>query len=404
MVFTQRVPKELAGEVAPLNGALSESALASLPVADFGLYLHVPFCNVRCGYCDFNTYTSTELRGFRREDWANSIGLELDLAKRVIGDLPDIQTIFIGGCTPKLLQPGDFEKVFDNIESAFTSDIEITIEANPDNVTKESLSGYFKAGINRISFGMQSAVPSVLKVLDRTHDPKAVSQAVELAAEVGFKDISLDLIYGTPTETDNDWTESLLQALSLPINHFSAYSLIVEPGTKLHQQVKSGQVASPDDDISANRYLIAESQALAHGFNWYEVSNWGKGGARCRHNEIYWQSGNWWGAGPGAHSHVGGTRWWNKKHPTVWAQDLASGDSPAAGREVLTPDQLMFEAVMLSLRTFGGLAVSRLENPNPLLGLAKDGLIDPKKLDQGHVVLTLEGRLLADLVLRTLMK
>jgi oxygen-independent coproporphyrinogen-3 oxidase len=237
MVFTQRVPKELAGEVAPLNGALSESALASLPVADFGLYLHVPFCNVRCGYCDFNTYTSTELRGFRREDWANSFGLELDLAKRVIGDLPDIQTIFIGGGTPTLLPPGDFEKVFDNIESAFTSDIEITIEANPDTVTKESLSGYFKAGINRISFGMQSAVPSVLKVLDRTHDPKAVSQAVELAAEVGFKDISLDLIYGTPTETDNDWTESLLQALSLPINHFSAYSLIVEPGTKLHQQV-----------------------------------------------------------------------------------------------------------------------------------------------------------------------
>lgn len=404
MVFTLRVPKQPDGEIPPVDGSLPATALAGLSEVDFGLYLHVPFCAKRCGYCDFNTYTATELAGFSAAQWPDFIIAELELANRVLGELPEIKTIFIGGGTPSLLAPSEYQKIFDRISSKFAPDIEITLEANPDSVTKASLQGYFELGINRISFGMQSAAKNVLQVLDRTHNPTAVDQAVNHAYEVGFRDLSLDLIYGTPGESDQDWIDSLTQATSLPINHISAYSLIVETGTKLAGLVSRGELPMPDDDVAATRYQIADQFLTERGFGWYEISNWGKAGAVCRHNEIYWQSGNWWGAGPGAHSHVGGVRWWNQKYPATWGEALTELQSPAVGREELTQAQQQAESVMLKLRQRSGLSLDLVPEPAAVTELLAAGWLDPARLAAGRLVLTNEGRLMADRVAAGLIK
>lgn len=397
MVFTLRVPKQPDGATPPLDGSLPATALASLPEQKFGLYLHVPFCAKRCGYCDFNTYTATELAGFGPADWPAAILAELELANRVLGELPEIATIFIGGGTPSLLEPSAYQSVFQKISHKFAADIEITLEANPDSVSKSSLQGYFDLGINRISVGMQSAASNVLQVLDRTHNPAAVSDAVLTAYEVGFRNLSLDLIYGTPGESDQDWLTSLTQATSLPINHISAYSLIVESGTKLAGLVNRGELPMPDDDVAAARYLMADEFLTQQGFTWYEISNWGKGAA-CRHNEIYWQSGNWWGAGPGAHSHIGGVRWWNQKYPATWANALSQQKSPAVGRELLTAAEQQAEQVMLRLRQRTGLPVAMAENANAVPELLALGWLERAALDSGQLVLTQQGRLMADRV------
>ena len=399
------------GGPAPPSGELPPSALRALGSGPFGVYVHVPFCTVRCGYCDFNTYTLTELGvdGASVGTYADAALLELELATRVLGSTaPAVQTVFFGGGTPTMLAASDLVKVLDGIRAGFglAEGAEVTTEANPDSVTPASLQTLAAGGFNRVSIGMQSAVPHVLATLERTHDPVNVAKAVEAARTAGLK-VSVDLIYGTPGESLLDWRTSLDAAIDLGPDHVSAYALVVEEGTKLAAQVRRGQVPAPEDDDEADKYELADQALRAAGFGWYEVSNWARSEAdRCRHNEGYWTNGDWWGVGPGAHSHVGGVRWWNVKHPNAFATRLGDGVSPAAGRELLMDEQRYDERVLLGVRLVDGLPINDLhpEGISAVGGLIADGLVDgPSALRPGRVVLTLRGRLLADTVVRRLL-
>jgi len=399
------------GEPAPPSGELPANALKTLGTAPFGVYVHVPFCTVRCGYCDFNTYTLTELGvdGASVGTYADVALRELELAARVLGPAaPPVSTVFFGGGTPTVLAAADLVRVLDGIRTRFglADGAEVTTEANPDSVTPASLRALAAGGFNRISFGMQSAVPHVLATLERTHDPDNVAKAVEAARAAGLK-VSVDLIYGTPGESLLDWRTSLDAAIDLWPDHISAYALVVEEGTKLGAQVRRGQVPAPQDDDEATKYELADQILGSAGFGWYEVSNWARTEAdRCRHNEGYWLDGDWWGVGPGAHSHVGGVRWWNVKHPNAFATRLNAGLSPAAGRELLTDDQRYDERVLLGVRLVDGLPIDLLrpEGSEAIAGLIADGLVDgPSAMRPRRVVLTLRGRLLADTVVRRLL-
>ena len=338
----------------------------ALPTGRLGVYLHVPFCATRCGYCDFNTYTALELGppelpGASAAGWADTALAEIDLAATVLGraGLParEVSTVFVGGGTPTLLAAADLVRALDGVRSRFglAAGAEVTTEANPDSVTAASLAELAAGGFTRVSFGMQSAVPSVLATLDRTHDPRRLPSVVAWAREAGLQ-VSLDLIYGTPGETDADWVTSLDAVTSLAPDHVSAYALVVEEGTALAAQVRRGRVPEPDPDVLATRYELADEALGGAGLDWYEVSNWARGdGTACRHNLGYWRGDDWWGVGPGAHSHVGGVRWWNVKHPAAWAKRLAGGTSPAAAREVLDADARRSEAVLLGVRLREGL-------------------------------------------------
>ena len=369
----------------------------------------MPFCTTRCGYCDFNTYTAVELGpGVSRASYAETVVAEVGLARRVLGaGSGPVSTVFVGGGTPTLLDPADLRRMLEAVETEFglTADAEVTTEANPDSVTPSSLAALRAAGFNRISFGMQSAVPHVLATLDRTHTPGRVGEAVGWAREAGFAQVSLDLIYGTPGESPADWRASLDAALALEPDHVSAYALIVEEGTRLAGRIGRGELPMPDDDVLADGYLLADEVLGAGGLHWYEVSNWARTPAsRCRHNLAYWTSADWWGAGPGAHSHVGGVRWWNVKHPAAYAGRLAEGVSPAQAREVLDDEARRVERILLTLRLAEGCPTGLLR-PDGLAAaamFAADGLLEPVALDAGRAVLTLRGRLLADAVVRAL--
>jgi putative oxygen-independent coproporphyrinogen III oxidase len=396
---TREVPSALPhGEPVPPSGALPAAALERLASRPFGVYLHVPFCAARCGYCDFNTYTGL---AHLQDAFVDAAVAELRLARRVLGDPPPASTVFVGGGTPTLLPPAQLARLLQAVrdEVGLAPDAEVTTEANPDSVDARSLAALREAGFTRISFGMQSAVPGVLRVLDRTHTPGRPEDAAREARAAGFEQVSLDLIYGTPGESDADWQRSLDAALSAEPTHVSAYALIVEEGTALARQVARGVLPAPDDDVLADRYLQAEAALSALG--WYEVSNWG---APCRHNLGYWRGGDWWGAGPGAHSHVGGVRWWNVKHPSAYVQALADGRSPAAAREVLDEEERRVERVLLETRLREGLPVEVLRPAGRAAAVraADDGLLQPAALGDGCAVLTLRGRLLADAVVRDL--
>ncbi|GAA0317041.1 radical SAM family heme chaperone HemW [Actinoallomurus spadix] len=393
------------GDPVPNDGALPASALDGLGDRPFGFYVHVPFCVTRCGYCDFNTYTAPELRGASREAYADTAIAEIRLARRVLGDadLP-VQTVFVGGGTPTLLPAGDLGRILDAIDKEFglAAAAEVTTEANPETVDPGYLARLREAGFTRMSFGMQSAREHVLAVLDRTHTPGRPQQCVRWAREAGFEHVNLDLIYGAPGESDKDWQASLDAALEAGPDHVSAYALIVEEGTRLAAQVRRGQVAAPDDDAMADRYLATERTLSAAGLHWYEISNWAADDdARCRHNLLYWTGGDWWGIGPGAHSHVGGTRWWNVKHPAAYADRLASGTTPAHAREILEAADRRFERVMLELRLAEGCPLDLLDDAAVRRAVA-DGLLVSEAYDAGRAVLTLRGRLLADAVVRDL--
>ena len=398
-----------AGEPVPADGGLPESAVERLGSAPFGVYVHVPFCLTRCGYCDFNTYTAAELgSGASRQAYPALAIEEIRLAARALaGRAGPVQTVFFGGGTPTLLPPADLAKILRAIdgELGLAADAEVTAEANPETVDQSVLAQLRQAGFTRISLGMQSAVPHVLAVLDRVHQPGRPEQCVGWAREAGFGQVSLDLIYGTPGESDPDWELSLRRAIEAGPDHISAYSLIVEDGTRLAARIRRGELPAPDDDVLADRYLMADDMLGAAGMRWYEVSNWAaSAGSMCRHNLLYWTGGDWWGVGPGAHSHVGGTRWWNVKHPAVYARHIAVGRSPAQAREVLTDAERATERIMLTTRLASGCPVSALG----AAGLAaarravSDGLADGVALDRGHVALTRPGRLLADAVIRDL--
>lgn len=367
-----------------------------------GVYLHVPFCSVRCGYCDFNTYTATELGGGASQaSYAETAIGELDLLAGVLTGAPEVETVFFGGGTPTLLPSADLVAMLAAVRRKFglTVDAEVTTEANPDSVTRESLAELKAGGFNRISFGMQSAVPSVLAVLDRTHDPERVPQVVAWAREVGFEQVSLDLIYGTPGESVADWEASVRAALACEPDHVSAYSLIVEDGTALARQVRSGVVPMPDDDDLADKYELVDDLLTGAGLGWYEVSNWSRDDAtRCRHNELYWTSQNWLGIGPGAHAHVGGVRWWNAKHPSAYAARLAAGESPALAREVLDEETRRVERVLLEVRLRDGLSLDLV----PAARVREVVGAELAIVAGGRLVLTRRGRLLADAVVRDL--
>ncbi|MCC2659960.1 MAG: coproporphyrinogen oxidase, partial [Arthrobacter sp.] len=357
------------GDPAPSDGLLPQQAADGAADRAFGLYVHIPFCAVRCGYCDFNTYTATELGGGASQDaYASTAISEVDFAVRVLeqSGLPPrkLRTVFFGGGTPTLLPAEDLARILGAAIDRWGIEpgAEVTTEANPDSVTPESLQLLADAGFTRVSFGMQSAVPHVLKVLDRTHSPSRVPLVVQWARDAGLA-VSLDLIYGTPGESLEDWRFSLETALSYQPDHISAYALIVEDGTKLAAQIRRGEVPGIDDDDHADKYELADQMITDAGLRWYEVSNWSATAEQaCRHNLAYWRGDDWWGIGPGAHSHVGGVRWWNVKHPTAYAGRLGSGVSPAAGRETLDAGTRAMERIMLEARLASGLAVSTLSD------------------------------------------
>jgi oxygen-independent coproporphyrinogen-3 oxidase len=404
------------GEPAPRDGRLPAETLGAASGVPFGVYVHIPFCQTRCGYCDFNTYTASELGpGASHGSYADTVLREVALAASVLGAggtlgdrIPPVSTIFFGGGTPTLLPAEHLGLIIRDIADRFglADDIEITTEANPETVTLAYFTKLLDAGFTRVSIGMQSAVPRVLEVLDRQHAPGRPEQAVAEARAAGFEHINLDLIYGAPYESDEDWQTSLDAAVAARVDHVSAYALVVEEGTPLARQVAQGVVPPPDDDVLADRYVMADDTLSAAGFEWYEVSNWARSdAARCRHNELYWTDANWWGLGPGAHSHVSGVRWWNVKHPARYAAMLDAGESPAAGREFLDEQARLTERVMLGIRLREGMALAELPDSAAQLlpQLTSWGLTDHEAMVAGRVALTQRGRLLADSVVRELL-
>jgi putative oxygen-independent coproporphyrinogen III oxidase len=400
------------GDPVPADGALPPGALDGLGGRPFGFYVHVPFCTVRCGYCDFNTYTAEDLgrtaeaRGASRATYAEAAIDEIRFARRVLGDIDvPVSTVFFGGGTPTLLAPGELGSVLAAIGAEFglAPDVEVTTEANPDSVALWDLEELRQVGFDRISFGMQSDVPHVLATLDRTHDPLRVPAVVGWARSAGFDQVSLDLIYGTPGESLEDWEASVDAAVACAPDHISAYSLIVEEGTALARRVARGELPMPDEDDLADKYLLADQQFVKAGLGWYEVSNWARDrAARCRHNVGYWTGADWWGVGPGAHSHVGGVRWWNVKHPAAYADRINAGDSPALAREVLEEETRRVERVLLEMRLHDGLPVSVLDATGRagVDDLVRRGLLERYG---ERLVLTTDGRLLADAVVRDLL-
>lgn len=375
--------------------------------APLSFYIHVPYCVKRCGYCDFNTYTPSELNGDLTSvsaGYVDQLIKESTFAKSRINQ--EIQTIFIGGGTPTLLDPKELARIITHLKEnfGFSQNIEITIEANPDSVNSEKLEKLRGIGINRISFGMQSSVSHVLKVLDRTHNPENVANSVTSAKAAGFDEINLDLIYGTPGESISNWKSSIDTVLSLPVSHISAYALILEEGTKLANQVKRGEYQVPDDAETAEKYLIADKSFSAQGFNWYELSNWAKPGSECKHNLAYWKGDNWWGLGPGAHSHINGERFWNIKHPKSYAEALSNG-SAIAGSEILSVEEMESERIMLEIRLPSGIEKASLKSAQieKLTEFLEGGELNPDSWREGRIALTPNGRLVADRIVRKIL-
>jgi putative oxygen-independent coproporphyrinogen III oxidase len=379
---------------------------------NLAFYIHIPYCVKRCGYCDFNTYTPAELQlteGLTQisNSYIDLLVKEIEFARNQVGESAIVPSIFFGGGTPSLMEASDIKRVITAISEQFKLDsiAEVTLETNPDTVTKEKLKQFYDAGVNRISFGMQSSVSHVLKTLDRTHNPENLPQVTKWASEVGFKEISVDLIYGTPGESKQDWQQSIDSALALPISHISAYALIVEEGTKLAAQIKRGEIAKPDDDLTAEKYIMADKAFTTAGFHWYELSNWAKPNSQSKHNLAYWLGHNWWGAGPGAHSHINGKRFWNVKHPNLYKQKIQANETVILDSEVLKGSQIESERLMLSIRLPQGLEKNTLNNQQilELTDYVNSGHLDQENWNLGRATLTLDGRLIADRIVREIL-
>jgi putative oxygen-independent coproporphyrinogen III oxidase len=373
------------------------------PGRPFGVYVHVPFCITRCGYCDFNTYTPAELGGVNPDAWLLALRTELELAAARV-DAPTVSTVFVGGGTPSLLGGERLATLLDMVREHFTlaPDAEVTTEANPESTWPEFFDAIRAAGYTRVSLGMQSVAPRVLGVLDRIHTPNRSADAAREALAAGFEHVSLDLIYGTPGESDDDLLWSVDTAIETGVDHVSAYALVVEEGTALARRVRSGELAAPDDDVLAHRYELVDARLSEAGLAWYEVSNWCRPGGECRHNLGYWDGGQWWGAGPGAHGYIGTTRWWNVKHPNAYAEVLAGAALPVAGFEQLDAEALHTEDVLLKTRLRQGLPLTALDaaERERAEAVVADRLL---VTEGGRLVLTARGRLLADGVVRRLL-
>ena len=413
----------------PLPGVSELPAQVAAPAPDgaerpFSVYLHVPYCRVRCGYCDFNTYTNLTMgQGASAEDFVGTLAGELRAVRRAMdaAGLPvrPAQTVFVGGGTPTMLPTSDLVGMLDLVRECFglAPGAEVTTEANPDSVDAAGLVALAKEGFTRVSFGMQSAVPHVLKVLERTHEPARVPHVVGWARRAGLS-TSLDLIYGTPGESLGDWQRSLDAVTEMDPDHVSAYALVIEEGTRMWGQVRRGELPMPKDDDEATKYEMADAALGQAGYEWYEISNWARPGAECRHNQAYWLDSDWWGAGPGAHSHLGDVRLWNTKHPVTWAGRIATGHLPVAGHEVIDVGSRELERIMLGIRMREGIGLAGLggasagpcddvgSTPSQLApvvsDLVTDGLLDAGAAMRGRAVLTLRGRLMADTVTRAL--
>lgn len=389
----------------------------------FEVYVHVPFCLRRCGYCDFNTYTATDMgAGASRGNYANMVVREMRLVRdwqREHGiDEPAASTVFFGGGTPTVLRAADLVKMLDAIRELWgiADDAEITTEANPDTVNADYVKELADGGFNRISFGMQSAVPSVLKTLDRTHTPANVAAGVEAANAAGMRS-SVDLIYGAPGESLDDWRTSVSTAIDLGVNHISAYALTIAPHTKMGRRIAAGTLPTPDDDDEANKYEIADDLLSAAGLEWYEISNWARPGYESRHNLGYWRNVDWAGLGPGAHSHYHrcladssgetgettssplGLRSWDIALPKLWGQSIIDGKVPWDGSERISHEEHLEETIMLGLRLRGGLDLALLGDTvdmTRIRPMENEGLIT---IHGGRVVPTRTGRLLNDTVI-----
>jgi len=372
-------------------------------MSELSFYVHIPYCIKRCGYCDFNTYTPNELQDGATLEIVSNDYIDAVLKELQSAPTDAVPTIFFGGGTPSLLPAADLGRVISAIRdrNGLTDDCEITLEANPDSVTPEKMRQYLDAGFNRISFGMQSAVPHVLATLDRTHNPDNVAKAVEMARDAGFSSVSVDLIYGTPGESLEDWRISIESALALGVDHISAYALIVETGTKLAAQIKRGDISMPNDDLMADMYLLVNQLCNQAGLQWYELSNWSKPGHECRHNIAYWENKNWWGLGPGAHSHIDGKRFWNLKHPTTYKTKLFGGESPILDSEILTKEQMRDESIMLAIRMREGIDISSL-TPTQLERIESYRESGHVSMVDKHLQLSPQGRLIADRIVREL--
>lgn len=389
----------------------------------FSAYVHVPFCAKRCGYCDFNTYTAEFGPGADRRSYAESVNLEIlkvteFFERKKIVPKP-LQTIYFGGGTPTLLPVSGIVKILGTLRKQWgiAEGAEISIEANPDTLTPELMDGLTEAGINRVSMGMQSSVPSVLKILDRTHNPDMVRVAAELIKQRGLQ-LSVDLIYGTPGESQADWETSISDALSLDPSHISAYCLVIEEGTKMGMDLAHGKIVEVDTDEQAEKYEILDSTLRQAGYCWYEISNWAKplageklGSASypdathlsqvSRHNLAYWRNTQWWGFGPGAHSHIQGRRFWNLKHPRKYAQILRENKLAVCDGEYVDDTGRELERLMLGLRIASGLPRTGLSK-GAVAELEEAGYLRSHQYHQDRVVLTLAGRLMADYVTQKL--
>ncbi len=373
------------------------------PGRSFGVYVHVPFCITRCGYCDFNTYTPAELGGVNPDGWLQMLGKELELASARLSG-PPATTVFVGGGTPSLLGGARLRAVLDMVRQHFglAPGAEVTTEANPESTWPEMFDELLDAGYTRVSLGMQSVSPRVLGVLDRVHSPGRAAAAAGEALSAGFAHVSLDLIYGTPGEVDDDVLRSVDVAVDTGVDHVSAYALVVEDGTAMARRVRRGELTPPDDDVLAHRYELVDARLRAAGLDWYEVSNWSRPGGQCRHNVGYWDGGQWWGAGPGAHSFAGSVRWWNVKHPNRYTELLEQGALPLAGLEELDANAVHTEDVLLKIRLRQGLpldVLTAVERERAAVAVS-DGLL---VAEQDRLVLTDRGRLLADAVVRAVL-
>lgn len=367
----------------------------------FGVYVHVPFCQSRCGYCDFNTYTPGELGSAASpESYLVALETELEIAaalREAAGDTRPAETIFIGGGTPSLLGAEGLSRILTGIRNTcgIAEGAEITTECNPESTSPEFFDGLTEAGFTRISLGMQSASPAVLKILERVHTPGRPFAAAKEAIAAGFAHVNLDMIYGTPTETDADVRDTLDRVLETGVDHVSAYSLIVEDGTRMARNVRTGVLPPPDEDVYADRFHMIDTALIDAGFSWYEVSNWAKPGGECRHNLGYWRDADWWGAGPGAHSHMGDRRFFNAKHPATYGRRLAEGELPLAEVEELDVYARHEERLMLGLRLKEGIDVAEL-TPTELrraTDFVRQGLL---VVSGDRIAVTDAGRLLAD--------
>jgi putative oxygen-independent coproporphyrinogen III oxidase len=390
----------------------AEAAVAVAPVpaardAGTGLYLHVPFCLRRCHYCDFNTYADrAELIPRYVAALRADVAAVAAAGPAAVGppgstdqDWPLFTSVFVGGGTPTLLPAADLAGVLGDVARwlPLAPDAEVTVEANPETVTVEQMRVLAGAGVNRVSIGAQSFAPHVLAALGRWHEVDAPLRALEACRAAGISRLSLDLIYGTPGETDDDWASSVRTALASGIDHLSAYALTVEPNTEYARRIRTGAAAAPDDDVQASRMEHVDALAADAGLARYELSNWARPGAQSRHNRTYWRGGDWLGIGAGAHGHWQGRRWWSVRSPERYVSAALNGQSTTAGDEIPDTDQRRAERLMMGLRLAEGVERGAVEPIDQAVvdQLAAAGLL---AADGQRLTLTKDGMRLASAV------